>query len=72
MSLKGDCVYEKVTEIIHCAICLSADNLVMRALRKEGKCVGHVWLCAEHAKSLSGLNAEFEPIYKFDNRAIAA
>jgi len=59
-----DCVYEKATEKIHCCECLETFELVMRALRKDGKLVGHVWMCPRCAGEIAALEAEFSPIYK--------
>lgn len=59
-----DCIYEKIPERIHCSVCFADSGLVMKALRKGGKLVGHVWLCQQHARQISSLAAEFTPVYK--------
>ena len=59
-----DCIYEKAAEQIHCSVCFVSSELVMKALRKEGKLVGHVWMCQRCAGRIVALEAEFSPIYK--------
>ena len=65
------CVYEQ-TERIYCCECLETGELVMRALKKDGKLCGHVWMCPRCAKQIIALDAEFAPIYKTTIQPVVA
>jgi len=71
-----ECVYDKTGEQIHCCECLGfvfePDELVMKALRKEGKLCGHVWMCRKCAGQIAALDAEFSPIYKTTTQPVVA
>jgi len=66
-----ECVYEQ-TEQLYCCQCLEPGELVMKALRKEGKLVGHVWMCPRCGSRVAALDAEFSPIYKTTIQPVVA
>ena len=70
--MKADCVYDKVTEKVYCSQCFETEGLVMRALRKEDKLVGHVWMCPQCAGQISALEAEFTPVFKAVMHSVVA